>query len=174
MKKTYKEKPCSTCGLPFLPAGSANRFCSLACRIAPDVKKTDGCWEWTGSRQPTGYGQINWSGKTLLTHRVSYEINNGPIPAGMLVRHKCDNPPCCNPDHLELGSHHDNNIDCVNRGRHSRTGQKGEANPASRLTEAQVIAIRQSTDTQDEIAINYGVHVDTVKGIIARRSWRHI
>ena len=78
------------------------------------------CWNWTGSTAK-GYGQI-WVGNTnLRSHRLAYEIAHGPIPDGLLVRHKCDNPLCCNPAHLEVGTDADNAMDRVVRGR-SRKG----------------------------------------------------
>lgn len=79
-----------------------------------------GCWEWAGTRLPAGYGLITAQKhgyKDALTHRVSYAHFNRPIPDGLLVRHKCDNPPCINPEHLELGTYSDNNWDKANRGR---------------------------------------------------------
>jgi hypothetical protein len=75
------------------------------------------CVEWDRSRHDFGYGLCWREGRTALAHRVSYEIHYGPIPAGLMVRHKCDNPPCVNPNHLELGTHADNMRDMTRRGR---------------------------------------------------------
>lgn len=91
----------------------------LNVKLWKSVRITPGCWEWTDYRLPFGYGRI-YDGATrrmLLTHRVSYELHHGPIPDGLIVRHTCDNPPCVNPDHLELGTRVDNMQDCVQRGR---------------------------------------------------------
>lgn len=76
------------------------------------------CWEWMGARDGGGYGMLKGLGKA---HRVSWEIHNGPIPDGdgyhgTVVRHKCDNPGCVNPDHLELGTQADNVDDMIERG----------------------------------------------------------
>jgi len=80
-------------------------------------KCLDDCWEWPGNRDAKGYGYV--FGKQLRrTHRVMYELMYGPIPEGMLVCHRCDNPSCMNPSHLFLGTSADNNRDCVAKGRH--------------------------------------------------------
>jgi hypothetical protein len=92
---------------------------SLAARFWPKVAvgEPHECWPWTGARRPVKgeeYGQIYgyWNFATkkrviLSSHRVAYELGHGTIPAGMVVRHICDNPPCCNPTHLTLGTHAD-------------------------------------------------------------------
>lgn len=84
-----------------------------------------GCWEWRGDRNELGYGRITLKRKGLFkarVHRVMFERYFGPIPDGMIVRHKCDNPPCSNPDHLELGTMADNTRDMMERGRHHTSG----------------------------------------------------
>ncbi len=78
------------------------------------VAKGPSCWEWQGRRYPTGYGR---SGHQVYSHRRSWEITNGPIPRGLHVLHKCDNPPCVRPDHLWLGTHADNMHDRDRKGR---------------------------------------------------------
>jgi hypothetical protein len=98
----------------------------------------DGCWEWTGYRTRAGYGQIGNGRKLVAAHRAAWASANGEIPAGMLVRHRCDNPPCCRPDHLELGTNQDNVQDAVDRGRTAR----GLRLPHTRLTDDDVRAIR--------------------------------
>jgi hypothetical protein len=76
-----------------------------------------GCREWQGARQPTGYGEITVNGKSATTHRLAWELAHGPIPTGMCVCHHCDNPPCCEPSHLFLGTHKDNMQDAAKKGR---------------------------------------------------------
>lgn len=89
-------------------------------RFWPKTKKVGDCLEWQGVRGKAGYGKTGAGGrggKTLLTHRLAWELTNGPIPEGMCVCHTCDNPPCVNPDHLWLGTHDDNMRDKVAKGR---------------------------------------------------------
>lgn len=86
---------------------------------------SDGCWEWRGDRNELGYGRLTLVRKGLdkaRVHRLMFERYSGPIPAGLVVRHKCDNPPCSNPDHLELGTQNDNVQDMIDRGRCWRHG----------------------------------------------------
>lgn len=87
-----------------------------------DKRGSDECWEWTGarlrSRGELWYGQVHRGGVTAYAHRVAWELANGPVPDGLHVRHKCDNPACVNPAHLEVGTHQDNVNDMVARGRH--------------------------------------------------------
>lgn len=84
-----------------------------------------GCWEWRGTRNEIGYGLMNLVRKghsDTRVHRLMFERFVAPIPEGLVVRHKCDNPPCCNPAHLELGTQADNVNDMKVRGRHWRHG----------------------------------------------------
>ena len=81
------------------------------------LKVEGGCWEWQAGKFTTGYGQFGLDKKQRTAHRVSYELANGPIPDGLLVRHACDNPGCVNPAHLLLGTHKDNTWDMILRGR---------------------------------------------------------
>jgi hypothetical protein len=135
----------------------------------------DGCWEWIGTPLGVqGYGCI--PSKTMrslgvtsrLAHRAVYVMRYGPIPNGLLVCHRCDNPPCVRPDHLCLGTNDDNMRDKVSRG---RAGKK--------LTEKQVRAIRSlyaagRAPTMEELAAVADVDFANIHRIIHRRIWRHV
>lgn len=99
-----------------------------------------GCWEWRGGRNGFGYGVVSLHRKGIIrarAHRLMYERYVGPIPDGMVIRHRCDNPPCVNPAHLEPGTQADSVWDMTSRGRHHAHGmiecRKGHdlTNPAN-------------------------------------------
>jgi hypothetical protein len=98
-----------------------HRRTAIADRFWAKVEKMpDGCWVWQAARSVSGYGLLAPSGGVRgdrRAHRVSWELHNGPIPAGLWVLHSCDNPPCVNPDHLFLGTRSDNMRDCASKGR---------------------------------------------------------
>lgn len=85
------------------------------------VKKTEECWLWTGSKTSSGYGLhcTKHKGGKKIASRAIWESVNGPIPAGLLVCHRCDNPPCVRPDHLFIGTQSDNMRDASEKGRMS-------------------------------------------------------
>ena len=86
-------------------------------RFEEKIDKSGECWIWTASRNQKGYGLFQADYKRFIASRFAYEVWIGQIPEGMLVCHKCDNPPCVNPDHLFVGTAHDNAMDMVNKGR---------------------------------------------------------
>lgn len=88
-------------------------------KIGPPDER--GCREWQGCRDWAGYGKTSWDGVPIHTTRAIWMLVNGPIPAGMFICHRCDNPPCCEITHLFLGSAKDNNIDMADKGRHWHT-----------------------------------------------------
>ena len=90
----------------------------LGKRFWSKVNKTDGCWEWTAYLNKQGYGRYGIGSNVYRAHRLAFEEAYGPIPEGMFVCHKCDNPSCVRPDHLFLGTNSDNLKDCSAKGRH--------------------------------------------------------
>lgn len=132
-----------------------------------------GCIEWQGFRH-RGYGKFQVKRKSVSSHRWIWEYHNGPIPSGLLVRHKCDNPPCVNPDHMELGTNMDNARDMVTRGR----SMIGSTNHEAKLDEAKVLhilrSVRDRTATQVDLAETYGVSPGAIAHIVHGRSWKHV
>lgn len=106
-----------------------------------DVGSEEDCWLWLRARDYDGYGNYKLHGKQARSHRVAYEIAHGSIPQGMVVMHTCDNPSCCNPAHLRVGTTADNNRDRSLKGRGRPL--RGEAVKTSKLSDLQVREIRQ-------------------------------
>lgn len=107
------------------------------------TREVNGCLEWTGARATGGYGQVRLSGLNVLVHRYVWELANGPIPDGMCVCHACDNPPCCNVDHLFLGTKSDNNADMATKGRaRNRNTGKSHCKRGHEFTEANTMPRR--------------------------------
>ena len=131
----------------------------------------DGCWGWKGNSNQRGYGQfrVGRKGPVLSAHRTSYEIHKGPISAGLIVRHTCDNPWCVNPDHLLAGTHKDNARDCTERGRRAVRGTVAPHTRVHKLTDDQVRSIRRDPRPAMVVAIEHGVAEVTVYNIRARR-----
>jgi hypothetical protein len=127
------------------------------------------CWEWRKGTDKDGYGRTRFNGKNAIAHRAAYQILVGPIPAGMCLLHNCDNPACCNPAHLLPGTQKLNYEDARQKGRASI----GERNGMSRLTLAQVRAIRNDTRRQVDIAADYGIQQSTVSAVKIGQNWSH-
>jgi hypothetical protein len=108
----------------------ANRDKLLARLRANVIVTADGCWEWQRYRLQTGYGRMTVDHRMANAHRVSYELFVGPIPLGMFLCHHCDNPPCCNPEHLFVGTPLDNTLDAKAKGR--LDGNRWSENNAAR------------------------------------------
>lgn len=138
----------------------------------------NGCWIWRGcSIGRYGYGSLKINRKPVYAHRYSWEIHNGPIPDGLCVCHKCDVAKCVNPDHLFLGTHADNMADRNIKGRAVgglKNPMRGIDHPRAKLTEKQVLSIREDKRTLREIAAEYGVCHSVVNNIKRRKTWRHI
>lgn len=130
------------------------------------------CIEFTGARDSKGYGRVGHKNKVYLTHRVSYQIANGDIAPGMLVCHRCDNPPCINPEHLFAGTLRDNTDDMLEKGRAQKG--RGETHSQVKLTPEQVKAIRLDPRIHREIAEEHGVAVSYVGNIKSLLAWADV
>ena len=148
------------------------------------VLSGDDCWEWQRAKQGRGKGKNHgvWMGTTA--HRRSWELLRGPIPEGMCVLHKCDNPPCVNPNHLWIGTLADNNADMRAKGR-ARGGfsdnppdHSGEKNPLAKLAANGVRKIRElySSGLYSQAALGEMFYVSrsAVEGIVQGTRWAHV
>lgn len=187
-------KPCLRCGKEFwcrpcFDVGTRHhehKYCSTVCsraarRYSDDdvaralwakVDKSAGptaCWPWTRSKRWDGYGRVNVHARQTMSHRVAWEVTHGPIPAGLTVLHTCDNPPCCNPAHLRLGTHAENMADCSNKGRASKPGAK--------LTPEQVReikALKGKVKNAVPLTRKYGVGNGAICAIWRGDTWKHV
>lgn len=167
------------CVSPYHCTTAAERFGSL-------LKPTqNGCLEYQGEVNWAGYGRVHVGGKRSQAHRYAWELANGKIPDGMVIRHLvCDNPTCCNVDHLAIGTQQDN-MDDMNRagrrfkGKHAKPEMipRGQFHGMAKLTEADVISIREeylNGKTTYKIGEERGLHPAHVGGIVSYKSWKHI
>lgn len=161
----------------FIPL-QADRFWSHV-----DRSDSSKCWEWIGSRTSAGYGRIFVTPKSLYAHRISWELANGKIPAGLHVLHKCDNPPCVNPAHLFVGTAKDNAIDKSNKGRARNAMVRGTEHTLAKLTDDDVREIRRiyqpsprkkSPFSGPTLAKKYGVAPSLIHRIVHGKSWPHV
>ena len=134
----------------------------------------DDCWLWTAAarNKHEGYGAFYLDGRNQPASRIAHILSNGPVPEGMEVCHRCDNPPCCNPAHLFIGTRKDNNDDKVRKGRTAA----GETSGKNKVTAAQVLEIRAKRESMTVIELGniYGLHHTTISDICTRKSWRNI
>jgi hypothetical protein len=187
---------CKNCGKAFAAYRRyevVQKFCSAACAVVGRrvplaerfwkfvSKDADGCWRWTGAANLTrgGYGRFAVAAGDIrnATH-VVWELTRGPIPDGLWVLHRCDNPPCVNPDHLFLGTPGDNSRDMVAKKRHKgipvETIPRGERHYKATVTAVQVRAIRKDPRCARVVASEYGINEKHVYKIRQRTVWAHI
>lgn len=131
----------------------------------------DGCWPWTAGRFDSGAGAVWVDGKARKAHRIAWILTNGPLADRELICHKCDNPVCCRPDHLFVGSHRDNTQDMLRKGRGNRDGKR-------HLTPEQVMAIRDKYAaggvTLKSLGDEYGVSFVAIHLAVTRKTWADI
>lgn len=143
-------------------------------RFWSKVRKSDGCWDWTGAKDGSGYGSFHFGGRSARAHRVAYELANGPIPADAHLLHTCDNPGCVRPDHLVPGNRFDNMRDASAKGRMHH----GERNGQARLSGGQVMAIREryaaGDVTQARLGQEFGIWQGHVGRIVRGEEWSHL
>ena len=140
----------------------------------------DGCWLWTGARsRHGGYGIVSYKLKPHRAHALSWEFANGTKPTGMVICHKCDNPPCVRPSHLMLGTHRDNIRDMAAKGRQGlhrnpERAIRGTRHHNAKLTDELVREIRTSSESAYALAKRLGVSEPTIARVRQRVTWRHV
>lgn len=181
------ERTCIVCGKDFhRQAAKISDYCSDECSnighrkditvsFWEKVDLSDDCWLWTGGKGKFGHGLFTMGSKghTIGAHRFSYEQAYGPIPDGLAVCHRCDNPPCVNPNHLFLGTRADNSADCVAKDRQA----KGQSIWQAKLTEDDIRTIRAAPGGWGKIkplAERYGVNPRTITSIRHGKLWKHL
>lgn len=153
------------------------------------VEKTESCWLWGGYRTSQGYGVVRkWANgrwlRAKMAHRVAWQLTNGPIPDGLFACHHCDNPPCCNPSHLFLGTAADNARDMIIKGR-KHGWERGRPNPklrgrapgTAKLKPSDVAIIRatpRSGSASRELALRFGVKKRAIYAIWSRETYRFL
>jgi hypothetical protein len=140
----------------------------------PDDPPISGCWPWRGRVGAHGYGLIGSRDRHLRANRVAFELFNGPIGTGLVIRHTCDNPVCVNPAHLLAGTDAENSQDMVDRGRQ----QRGSRHRQTHLSEEDVRQIRiwhsAGDRTKKELAGMFGISRSAVGLIVNRKTWKHV
>lgn len=139
-----------------------------------DVRGDDECWNWLGGTVGRGgraYGRFSMGDKMHLPHRVALSTVQD-VPDDMCVLHSCDNPSCCNPAHLSVGTHKENTRDMLDKKRNG--GPKGEVHHWSALTESEVHFIRHIDIPNKELARLFGVTRHSIANIKAGRTWKHV
>jgi hypothetical protein len=139
------------------------------------VHKTDTCWLWTAGTNGVGYGYFGLHHDQPITaHRFAYELTYGPLDDGVCVLHRCDNPPCCNPDHLFLGTRKDNADDKVSKGRQAQGEQHGIAKMSA--DDVRFIRERYAAGgiSMKKLGAQCGISKSEVFYIVHRKVWDHI
>jgi len=155
-----------------------------------DVCGEDDCWNWLASTNGRGYGRFRYQGIKVGAHRLARALeNNKEMPKDLCVLHRCDNPRCCNPKHLSVGTRSDNMQDMVLKGRKYTTKgadnffsknlfpKCGEQHPQAKLTEENVLMIREAYtngESQNSISRRLNISQMHISNICSRKRWAHI
>lgn len=186
MAKTQITKVCAGCGNVFHPERQRTLYCcaktnSIPADVDPrsfwpmvDLGTSTICWRWKGTLSKFGHGRFRFAGKSYYAHRVAWTLINGQNPAGKMVCHTCDNPLCCNPSHLFVGSSTDNNRDRASKNRGGAGRSYGEDHGCSKLTTAQAMEIKAATGRHEDIGARFGVRGTTVCRIKSGKRWPHL
>lgn len=136
------------------------------------IKEPDDCWDWTAGMDKYGRGRFKLAGDTYFAPRLVWKVVYGTDPLNQLVCHSCDNPSCCNPAHLFLGTDADNHADRCSKGR----GPRGTANGRCKLSEHDVMQIylASSDESHESIGQRFGVSRTAVRLIREGQTWTHI
>lgn len=160
---------------------TAERFAAKVARGGADE-----CWLWQGALNNFGYGKFGLSlgelgepkKSSIVAHRVAWRLENGPIPTGLCVCHRCDNPRCVNPAHLFLGTKAENTRDMLAKGRDRQPLRRGIEVHNALLTDDRVREIRRMlaarTGTHRQIGALFGVRKSAISGIASGTSWSHV
>lgn len=176
MEKQIVLRACARCGTDFVPRNSRSKFCCRGCNIQVnkssgrkpiewDVDPVTGCWICTSHAISVDRPVISVYGRQTILSRFLYEELFGEIPEGLLICHKCDNPPCINPEHIYAGTPADNVRDMVDRGR-NRNG--------AILSEDQVKEILLSPDSIKTLSERLGVGMGAVSAVRLRNNWKSV
>ena len=139
-------------------------------RFWRNVEKTDGCWNWTAHLNSKGYGRLWAQRKLWQAHRFSYFITHGPIPDGLFVCHRCDNPRCVRPSHLFLGTCLDNSQDMSKKGR-AAWGEKCSHSKLRQIDVENIRNLHAEGISVAQIAQRYGMSRQQIYNIIDRKHW---
>ncbi len=171
------EKVCSRTCAGVITRGPRRSFVTAFWK---KVDKSGECWLWTASLTSDGYGRVGMGTELKLAHRVSWEMENGPIPDGLQVRHRCPGGPnraCVRPIHLLTGTVQQNMDDRRADGHNLGRGLPGEGNAMAKLTADQVADIRRLHATRQyihrELGAMFGVHPTTIGNIVRGERWRN-
>ena len=179
------QRVCAHCGKEFLnqrinnkPGKFCSRFCAnqrsfnLSYILKNKTRINRDCLEWTGATQKGGYAGVSIGGQNYLLHRLVWESVNGPIPDGLVIRHKCNNPPCLNIGHLRLGTQADNIQDRDESGHTT----KGQDHYLAVLTNEDVLTIigLKGVEKGTVVAKYFGVTKNTIYSIWRGETWKHL